>query len=242
MINLKCGDCLELMKTIPDESIDMILADPPYNITQNKWDIMIDIPKMREQCERIIKPNGAMVFFGTGKFTAKLILSNERLYRYSLVYAKTLSTGFLNANRMPLRAHEDILVFYKKLPTYNPYFREGKPYSRHTPNALTDCYGTFTPRQGGEYEARRYPTSVIKINNSSLRSRGTVHPTQKPVEICEWLIKTYTNKGDTVLDFCIGSGTTGVACVNTERDFIGFEIDEKYFEIAKQRIEEVVKK
>jgi site-specific DNA-methyltransferase (adenine-specific) len=234
MINIKCGDCLELMKTIPDESIDLILADPPYNITQNKWDKIIDMSQMWEQCERVIKPNGAIIFFGSGKFSAKLILSNEKLYRYSLVYAKTLPTGFLNANRMPLRAHEDILVFYKKLPTYNPQFKPGKAYG-HKRNALSDCYGSYKP-YSREYEARRYPTSVININNSLLRAKNTVHQTQKPVEICEWIIKTYTNENDTVLDFCMGSGTTGVACANTGRNFIGFEIDEDFFNIASERI------
>lgn len=186
---------------------------------------------------RIIKNNGAIVLFGQGKFSAQLIMSNSKLYRYSLVWEKTKAGGFLNARRMPLQAHEDILVFYKKLPTYNPQMEIGKPYVK---KAITDGdggnYGKFS-RVGEVHinKGERFPRSVIKFSNDNHKS---LHPTQKPVPLLEYLVKTYTNEGDTVLDNCMGSGTTGVACLNTGRNFVGMELDENYFEIAQKRIAE----
>lgn len=190
---------------------------------------------MWEQINRVIKPNGAIVLFGQNTFTFKLGLSNEKMFRYTLTWEKTKAGGFLNAKRMPLQAHEDILVFYKKLPTYNPQFEEGKPYTKKAvTNGDGRNYGNFDRvGQVSVNDGKRYPRSVVKFSNDN---HGSLHPTQKPVAVMEYLIKTYTNEGETVLDFTMGSGTTGVACKNLGRKFIGIERDEKYFEIAKKRI------
>ena len=232
------GDCLELMKNIPDKSIDMILCDLPYGTTHNKWDSQIPFDKLWSEYERIIKDNGAMVFTGQGLFSARMIVSNEKLYRYSLIWEKTKAGGFLNARRMPLQAHEDILVFYKKLPTYNPQMEEGKPYvKKAVTNGDGSNYGKFERvGQVNVNKGERFPRSVIKISNDNHKS---IHPTQKPIALCEWLIKTYTNENMTILDNCMGSGSTGVAALNLHRKFIGIELDEKYFEIAKESIEKV---
>lgn len=229
-------DCLNAMKFIPDGSVDAIICDPPYQKTQNKWDSVIPFDLMWEQLNRVIKPNGAVILFGQNSFSFKLGLSNEKMFRHTLVWEKTKSGGFLNANRMPLQAHEDILVFYKKLPTYNPQFEAGKPYTKKAvTNGDGGNYGKFD-RVGkvSVNEGVRFPRSVIKMSNDN---HGSLHPTQKPVDLMEYLIKTYTNEGETVLDFAAGSFTTGVACVNTGRNFIGIERDEKYFKIAQERIE-----
>ena len=236
MIQLMQGDCLERMKDIPDGSVSMVLADPPYAKTQNHWDSIIPLEPMWEQLKRVIKPSGAIVIFGQNTFTFKLGLSNEKMFRYTLTWEKTKAGGFLNANRMPLQAHEDILIFYKKLPTYNPQFDAGKPYTKKAvTNGDGRNYGKFE-RAGSVSvnDGKRYPRSVLRVSNDN---HGSLHPTQKPVALMEYLIKTYTNEGETVLDFTMGSGTTGVACVNTNRSFIGIELDPDYFEIAKQRIE-----
>ena len=234
-IKLYKGDCLELMKSIPDGSIDAIITDPPYQKTQNSWDSIIPLEPMWEQIKRVIKPNGAIVLFGQNTFTFKLGLSNEKMFRYTLTWEKTKAGGFLNAKRMPLQAHEDILVFYKKLPTYNPQFEEGKPYTKKAvTNGDGRNYGNFDRvGQVSVNEGKRYPRSVVKFSNDN---HGSLHPTQKPTPLLEYLIKTYTNENETVLDFTMGSGSTGVACVNTNRNFIGIEMDEKYFEIAEKRI------
>ena len=239
MIDLRNGDCLELMKNIPDGSVDMVLCDLPYGTTQNKWDSVIPFDLLWCQYRRIIKDNGAICLFGQGLFTASLICSNKLMYRYDLIWQKTKAGGFLNARRMPLQAHENISVFYKKLPTYNPQMEIGKPYiKKAVTNGDGKNYGKFD--RVGEVavnEGTRFPRSVIKISNDNHKS---LHPTQKPVELLEWLIYTYTNENETVLDNCMGSGSTGVACVNTNRHFIGIELDENYFNVAKQRIESVV--
>ena len=234
-IKLYKGDCLELMKSIPDGSIDAIITDPPYQKTQNSWDSIIPLEPMWEQIKRVIKPNGAIVLFGQNTFTFKLGLSNEKMFRYTLTWEKTKAGGFLNAKRMPLQAHEDILVFYKKLPTYNPQFEEGKPYTKKAvTNGDGRNYGNFDRvGQVSVNEGKRYPRSVVKFSNDN---HGSLHPTQKPVSLMEYLIKTYTNECETVLDFTMGSGSTGVACVNTNRNFIGIEMDENYFNIAEKRI------
>lgn len=235
------GDCLELMKDIPDKSVDMILCDLPYGTTHNKWDSIIPLDKVWKQYNRIIKDGGAMVFTGQGLFSVNLIKSNEQYYRYTLIWEKTKAGGFLNAKRMPLQAHEDILVFYKKLPTYNPQMIKGKPYTKKAvTNGDGKNYGKFD-RVGtvSINDGTRYPRSVIKIGNDN---HGSLHPTQKPIELFEYLIKTYTNEGELVLDNCMGSGTTGVACVNTNRNFIGIELDNTYFEIAKERINKAKEK
>ena len=231
MIDLKCGDCLELMKDIPDESIDMILCDLPYGTTRNKWDSVIPLDKLWLQYRRIVKNNGAIVLFSQMPFTAELVKSNIDMFRYEWIWEKDNGTGFLNANKMPLKIHENIEIFYKKTPVYNPQMRTGfKPYKTFTGRKTTN-YGDFD-RVETKSNGERYPIDIIKFKKDS-----GLHPTQKPVALLEYLIKTYTNEGDIVLDNCMGSGSTGVACVNTNRNFIGIELDEKYFNIAKDRIE-----
>lgn len=235
MIDIKQGDCLELMKDIPDKSVDMVLCDLPYGTTRNKWDSVIPLNKLWEQYERIIKDNGAIVLFSQMPFSAELVHSNLKLFKYEWIWQKDNGTGFLNAKKMPLKIHENILVFYKKLPLYNPQMRTGfKPYKckqgRHSTN-----YGAYEQGHITESNGERYPIDIIEFKKDS-----GLHPTQKPVALLEYLIKTYTNEGDTVLDNCMGSGSTGVACVNTNRNFIGYELNEKYFEIAEKRINECV--
>ena len=235
-IELWKGDCLKLMNNIPDKSVDMILCDLPYGTTHNKWDSVIPFEPLWEHYNRIIKDNGAICLFGQGLFTANLICSNKKMYRYDLIWEKTKAGGFLNARRMPLQAHENISIFYKKIPIYNPQMEIGKPYTKKSvTNGDGKNYGKFD-RVGktAVNDGTRFPRSVIKISNDNHKS---LHPTQKPVALCEYLIKTYTNDGGAVLDNCMGSGTTGVACKHLNRKFIGIELDDTYFEIAKQRIE-----
>ena len=233
------GDCLELMKDIPDGSIDMILCDLPYGTTQNKWDSIIPLNELWLHYERIIKNNGMICLTSSEPFTNQLINSKPKQFKYyDLVWDKVSTTGFLNAKRQPLRRHEQILCLYKKQTIYNPIMEvRGKPRNKGSYNKkLGDgdmCYGKFENVKS--FNNEYYPTSVIKVSNAI--QKGKTHPTQKPVALFEYLIKTYTNEGDTVLDNCMGSGTTGVACLNTNRNFIGIELDDKYFEIAKQRIE-----
>lgn len=231
-IDLRQGDCLEIMKDIPDKSIDLILCDLPYGTTRNKWDSIIPLDKLWDQYERIIKDTGAIVLFSQMPFTAELTHSNLKLFKYEWIWEKDNGTGFLNAKKMPLKIHENILVFYKKLPTYNPQMRTGfKPYKckqgRHSTN-----YGAYEQGYITESNGERYPIDIIEFKKDS-----GLHPTQKPVALLEYLIKTYTNENDLVLDNCMGSGSTGVACINTNRNFIGIELDENYFNIAKERIE-----
>lgn len=241
MINLYNADCLEKMKEIPAKSIDMILCDLPYGITKCEWDKKIDLKQMWVQYERIIKDNGVICLFAQTKFFYELIKSNEKLFRYDLIWDKVLVTGFLNANKQPLRQHEQIAVFYKKQPKYNPQMKQGKPlHGRGKMETYqikkNNVYGTFykTPdlRKGS---IEKYPTSILQFQK--LHSSQMLYPTEKPIQLLEYLIKTYTNKKDTVLDNCMGSGTTGLACKNTNRNFIGIEIDKKAFEIAKKRLE-----
>jgi site-specific DNA-methyltransferase (adenine-specific) len=230
------GDCLERMKEIPDGSVDMVLTDPPYAKTQNHWDSIIPLEMMWAELKRILKPNGAIVLFGQNSFTFKLGLSNEKMFRYTLIWEKTKAGGFLNANRMPLQAHEDILVFYKKLPAYNPQFGSGKPYTKKAiTNGDGSNYGKFN-RVGkvSVNDGKRHPRSVLTVSNDN---HGSLHPTQKPVALMEYLIKTYTNECETVLDFTAGSFTTGVACINTKRAFIGIEKDEAYFKLGVDRMQ-----
>ena len=235
MIDIRQGDCLELMKGIPDKSVDMVLCDLPYGTTRNKWDSVIPLNKLWKQYERMIKDSGAIVLFSQMPFSAELVHSNLKLFKYEWIWQKDNGTGFLNAKKMPLKIHENILVFYKKLPLYNPQMRTGfKPYKckqgRHSTN-----YGAYEQGHITESNGERYPIDIIKFKKDS-----GLHPTQKPVELLEYLIKTYTNEGETVLDNCMGSGSTGVACINTNRNFIGYELDEKYFEIAEKRINEAM--
>ena len=230
-------DCLEGVKRIDDKSIDMILCDLPYGTTQNKWDSVIPLAELWKEYKRIIKDNGVIVLTSQGIFTAKLILSNEKWFKYKLVWVKSKATNFLNAKKQPLRKHEDICVFYNKQPQYNPQMTEGEPYDKGVrKNQLTGSYGDFNPVHV-KSEGMRYPTDVVYFKTAE--SEGKVyHPTQKPVALFEYLIRTYTNEGETVLDNCIGSGTTAIACLNTNRNFIGFEKDKEYWEIANERLEQ----
>lgn len=218
----------------------MILCDLPYGQTRhNNWDIIIPFESLWTQYKRIIKNNGIIVLFANGLFTAELMLSNKKMWKYNLVWEKTQPTGFLNAGKMPLRSHEDICIFYSKLPTYNPQKSAGHTRKVSKAEHKVGCKKTtdYGKHDLKSYDStERYPKSVWKFAKDIQKS--ALHPTQKPVALLERLIKTYTNEGEVVLDNCMGSGSTGVACINTNRKFIGFELDEGYFEIAKKRIEE----
>ena len=283
MIKLYNGDCLEVMKEIPSKSIDMILCDLPYQVTKNKWDIIIpmndyviindevlekdkfylqqfmkgltkkEIDKIWKENKqeglwshynRIIKDNGAILLFGQDIFSAQLINSNLKMYKYKWFWKKDRPSGFLNAKKMPLKDVEEILVFYKKCPIYNPQFWEGIPLhgmgtKYKEGNLGNNNYGKFAshtnPSANREGDTKKYPRQVLEFK----RPHPPIFPTQKPVDLCEYLIKTYTNEGDLVLDNCMGSGSTGVACKNLNRRFIGIELNSKTFNLAKDRIEGV---
>ena len=233
------GDCLEIMKEIPDKSVDMILCDLPYGTTACKWDIVIPFEPLWEHYKRLIKPNGAIVLFGSEPFSSYLRMSNLEMYRYDWIWEKDNHTNFLNIKKQPGKRHELISVFYKKQPTYNPQMWEGK--ESHSVGKQT---GKKVNREylGSEFEIKETTKTNLKYPISLLRFKGegrgkAIHPTQKPVPLFEYLIKTYTNEGETVLDNAMGSGTTGIACLKTKRKFIGIELEEKYFKIAKERIE-----
>lgn len=237
MIDLLHGDCLELMKGIPDKSVDMVLCDLPLGTTHNAWDIKLDMDELWAQYKRVIKSGGAIVLFSQLPFACDLINGNRKWFRYEWVYEKPNHVGFFDANRRPLRAHENILVFYDKLPTYNPQKTAGKPWARTNRSGVASNYNPNTVRTGSENkDGMRYPRDVVKFSKET-----GYHPTQKPVPLLEYLIKTYTNEGETVLDNTMGSGSTGVAAVNTGRSFIGIELDDGYFETAEKRIYEAQK-
>jgi len=234
MINLMQGDCLELMKTIPDGSVDMVLTDPPYGTTTCTWDSVIPFEPMWEHLNRITKKNGAIVLTASQPFSSALVMSNPKMFKYEWVWRKPKGTGHLNAKRQPLRNHENVLVFYYEQVGYNPQKTQGDPY-RCVNNAQYQGYGkqvdmVVTDNKDG----KRYPVTVQEFSSNM---RGSLHPTQKPVALMEYLIRTYTNEGETVLDFTMGSGTTGVAAKNLDRDFIGIELDKDYYNIANKRIE-----
>ena len=283
MIKLYNGDCLEVMKEIPSKSIDMILCDLPYQVTKNKWDIIIpmndyviindevlekdkfylqqfmkgltkkEIDKIWKENKqeglwshynRIIKDNGAILLFGQDIFSAQLINSNLKMYKYKWFWKKDRPSGFLNAKKMPLKDVEEILVFYKKCPIYNPQFWEGIPLhgmgtKYKEGNLGNNNYGKFAshtnPSANREGDTKKYPRQVLEFK----RPHPPIFPTQKPIDLCEYLIKTYTNEGDLVLDNCMGSGSTGVACKNLNRKFIGIELNSETFNLAKDRIEGV---
>lgn len=219
------GDCLEILKLLPAKSIDMILCDLPYGTTQNEWDSDIPLDRLWKLYERIIKDRGVIILTSQGRFTAKLILSNPKLFRYKIVWEKSKPTNFLNAKKQPLRVHEDICVFYKDQPIYHPQMRSGTPYNKGVrKNQLTGSYGDFNPVLV-ESNGERYPTDVIYFKTAE--SEGPVyHPTQKPVALAQYLIRTYTDSGDTVLDNACGSGSFIVAAVLENRRFIGIEKNE----------------
>ena len=232
MIKLYNNDCLKILPTLPDHSIDMVLADLPYGTTRNRWDSIIPMDQLWKQYTRLLKVGGVVALFGDEPFSSKLRLSNPKWYRYDWYWTKNNATGFLNANRMPLKRVETISIFYPKLPLYNPQKEIGyKPYNSMT-GAKTKNYGKFK-RIKTVNDGSRYPTNVLTFNKVS----KTIHPTQKPVDLLEYLIKTYTNEGMTVLDNVMGSGSTGVACKNLNRSFIGIEKDPDYFKLAKERLD-----
>lgn len=251
-MQLILGDCLEKMQDIPSGSVDAIITDPPYGTTACKWDSVIPFAPMWEQLKRIIKPNGAIVLFGSQPFTSALIMSNPKMFKYCWVWEKNNAAGFVNAKLKPMNKHEDIIVFSEGKTSNNNtenmrYFPQGlEPFNRPVKSgnkknkANTYWRPSLKSSNGDAYvqEFTNYPTSVVKFSKDS----KPVHPTQKPVALMEYLIKTYTNEGETVLDFTMGSGTTGVAAINTNRHFIGIEKDPAYFEIAKKRIEEALLK
>ena len=229
---LHLGDCLDVMQGIPDGSVDMVMTDPPFGTTACKWDSVIPFEPMWAQLKRITKPSGAIVLMASQPFTSALVMSNVGMFRYDLKWIKTQATGFYNANRMPLRAHEDIIVFYQSLPSYNPQKTAGEPYVQKRGSASEVYQGkdlSVTVNETG----MRHPLSWRVFQ----RDADKTHPTQKPVALMEYLIKTYTNAGETVLDFTMGSGTTGVAAAHTGRRFIGLEMDADYFAIAQARIQ-----
>lgn len=239
MYSLYHEDCLTGMDKIPTGSVDMILCDLPYGVTKNKWDAVIPFDKLWNQYKRVIKHGGAIVLFAEGMFMANLMVSNPEMWRYNLIWDKVLTSGFLNANRMPLRQHEQLCVFYKSPPTYNPQKKRGE--KSHSKGSKKKCqnnnYGDYGFIDNSEtHGVFKYPTSILSFPKP--HPTKAFHPTEKPITLLEYLIKSYTNPGEMVLDNCMGSGSTGVAAIRTGRNFIGFEIEKKYFDIAKKRIED----
>ena len=241
-ITLLKGDCLELMKDLPDNSIDMVCCDPPYATTSIEWDKLLDFDAMWEQYGRIVKPKGVIVLFGSQPFSAQLICSKLKWFRYELVWNKNKCGSPGLAKHRPMKTHENVLIFYKESGgTYNPQMEKGEPYKRQSKNPegyvgrKNDHGYGMKPRKGFENTGTRYPKSILNISRD-FSAQQQVHPTQKPVPLCEWLVKTYSNEDEVVLDNCMGSGSTGVACVNTNRQFIGMEMNDEYFEICKDRI------
>jgi len=240
MIDLHKGDCLEVMDKLIAEGVkvDTIITDPPYGTTACKWDSVIPFPEMWLRLNKLIKPNGAIVLFGSEPFSSALRMSNIKNYKYDWVWEKNLKTGNLNAKRMPMGGHELVHIFAKKSPTYNPQKRKrtNEVKSGNKKNSKTSVYGSQKEEYTDNQSDLINPDTIIKNIKCVHNSSGKVHPTQKPVALMEYLIKTYTNENELVLDFTMGSGTTGVACKNLNRKFIGIELDDKYFDIAKERI------
>ena len=236
MVDIYKGDCLEILPTINDSSVDMIMADLPYGTTACKWDSIIPLEPLWKELNRISKPNAAMVFNAAQPFTTTLATSNMSNFRYEWIWEKPQGTNPMNVKIMPLKSHENILVFYNKKPTYNPQMWYSTPYSGFSSeqSKIGEVYGSAKSKHRNNPEGSRYPKTILKFK----QEKG-LHPTQKPVGLMEYLIQTYTNKGDVVLDPTMGSGTTGVACINTDRKFIGIEREKKYFDVAKDRIEKL---
>lgn len=235
-------DCLNGMSKLADGSVDAIICDPPFGTTDSYFDVKVPIEEMWAQFNRVTKHDAAIVLFSQLPFAVDLINANRKMFRYEWCWHKPKACGFLNANKMPLRAHENILVFYRALPTYNPQFSTGKPYARYQkeePRDRARVYqgrgASFTANDGNHY----YPRDVVTFSTPAPNSKDEkrIHPTQKPIALMEFLVKTYTNEYEIVLDATMGSGSTGVACVNTRRKFIGFETDKNFFEAAKKRLQ-----
>lgn len=229
-----CGDCIDGMRSLPDKSVDCIISDLPYGCTKNKWDVQLPLDKLWNQYKRVIKDRGVIILFSQGMFTAALMMSNPGWWHYNMVWIKNKKTGFLNARKQPLRVHEDICVFYKKAPVYHPVMSSGprKVVSAYKSKLSSNYDKNYKPT--GYDSDRRFPTSVLEYSSDSQFSH--IHPTQKPVALLEYLIRLYTEKSDIILDSCMGSGTTCIASARTGRNFIGFEIDKRYYKAAKQRI------
>lgn len=238
MINqIYCGDCLEIMPSLPDKSFDMILCDLPYGTTENSWDSVIPLDELWLEYNRLIKDRGAIVLTAQTPFDKVLGASNLQLLRYEWIWMKSNGTGFLNAKRMPLKIHENVLVFYKSLPTYNPQKTSGhKPVNRYKKHSSDGSnYGKTAIGTEGGGQTDRYPVDVLYYP----RDKERYHPTQKPVALFEYLIRTYTNEGDVILDNCIGSGTTAVAAAGCSRNFVGIEKEQRYIDIANDRLKSV---
>lgn len=233
MQKLLQGDCLELLPTLPDSSVDLLLVDLPYGTTACKWDEIIPLDLLWEQYNRICKKSAAMIFTAVQPFTTTLASSNIRNFKYEWIWEKPQGTNPMNAKHMPLKSHENVLIFYRKKPTYNPQMWKSTPYSgfQSDTSKIGEVYGNAKSKHRDNPEGTRYPKTILRFK----QEKG-FHPTQKPVDLMEYLIKTYSNENETVLDNTMGSGTTGVACVNTNRKFIGIELEEKYFDVAKERI------
>lgn len=233
------GDCLQIMPWLDDKSIDMILCDLPYGVTRNAWDSIIPMEPLWSEYRRIIKDNGAIVLTSQQPFTTALINAAPDIFKYSMVWKKTCPTGFLNAKIQPLRIHEDVLVFYKQQPAYNPQKVKGDRYTATNSARNQKNYGAMNGTHETKSDGMRYPTTIIEFSNSNAEKE---HPTEKPIKLFEYLIRTFTGGGDVVLDNCVGSGTTAVAAIRTGRHFIGMELNDEYYQVASQRVAEAMRK
>lgn len=238
---LYCGDALDFLRGLPEKSVDLVLTDPPYGVTNCQWDLKPDIPGFLKEAWRVLKPNGVLAIFGTFRSSIEWYLESKDFFRYNLVWEKTSVTGFLDSKKKPLKCHEMILIFYREFPTYNPQMTSGIPYTRKRSGAVSPIYGNqknVNTSSGPE----RYPRDVLKVKDERLCfakvGERTTHTSQKPVRLLEWFIRTYTHEGETVLDPFMGSGSTGVACMRTGRKFLGSELDPHFFEVAQRRIAE----
>lgn len=244
MVDLYCGDCLELMQDIPDKSVDMVLCDLPYNMTSMKWDCLIPFEPLWKNYSRIVKDDGIIILFSVGVFTVDLINSNRKMFKYKLIWKKNVPTGMSSAKYRPMKYYEEICIFANGKTTYNPIMKErvgiGKSCYNYEHYCNPNNHITLEKKKKKYDPNFVQPSDILEFNVVPNR-KGKLHSTQKPVELLEYLIKTYSNEGDTVLDNCMGSGSTGVACAHTNRKFIGIELNDIYFNIAKKRIEESIK-